>query len=210
MEIERSFFFYIGKAFSLLMPYKLVAFIRRHLNEFISGWVKRSFKSCGSNFRAANPMYLLGARYITIGANFSCFANLRLEAFDYHNGHNYTPHIKIGDNVSMNYDCHIGCVNKIFIGNGVLLASKVFITDHFHGEIDLKNLEIPPSERKVHSKGPVIIEDNVWIGEGVAIMPNITIGKNSIIGANSVVTKSFPENSVIAGVPAKLIKLIDK
>lgn len=45
--------------------------------------------------------------------------------------------------------------------------------------------------RPLFSKGEVIIEDNVWIGEGVAVMPNVTIGKNSIIGANSVVTKSI-------------------
>jgi acetyltransferase-like isoleucine patch superfamily enzyme len=54
----------------------------------------------------------------------------------------------------------------------------------------------------------VIIEDNVWIGEGVAIMPNVTIGANSIIGANSVVTKDIPKNSVVAGNPASVIKNI--
>ena len=59
------------------------------------------------------------------------------------------------------------------------------------------------------SKGPVIIEDNVWIGEGVCVLPNVTIGRNSIVGANSVVTKSFSENSVIAGNPAKLIKVLN-
>ena len=55
----------------------------------------------------------------------------------------------------------------------------------------------------------MIIEDNVWIGEGVAIMPNVTIGANSIIGANSVVTKDIPKNSVVAGNPARVIKNID-
>jgi acetyltransferase-like isoleucine patch superfamily enzyme len=69
-------------------------------------------------------------------------------------------------------------------------------------------LSIPPSERKLISKGPVIIGDNVWVGEGVAILPNVTIGRNCIIGTNSVVTKSIPENSVAAGIPAKVIKKI--
>jgi acetyltransferase-like isoleucine patch superfamily enzyme len=91
----------------------------------------------------------------------------------------------------------------------VLLASKVFITDHYHGGIDSESIKIPPSTRIVQSKGPVIIEDNVWIGQGVAIMPDVTIGKNSIIGANAVVTKSFPPNSIIGGVPARLIKTIN-
>ncbi|RZL62547.1 MAG: acyltransferase, partial [Pedobacter sp.] len=116
--------------------------------------------------------------------------------------------IIIGNDVSINFDCHIACVNKISIGNNVLMASKVFITDHFHGNASKASIALPPSKRVVESKGPVIIEDNVWVGEGVAIMPNVTIGQNSIIGANAVVTKSFPANSVIAGNPAKLIKTI--
>lgn len=56
---------------------------------------------------------------------------LRIEAHDFHNGVKFSPEIIIGDNVSINYDCHIGAINKIVIGNNVLLASKIFITDHF-------------------------------------------------------------------------------
>lgn len=114
-----------------------------------------------------------------------------------------------GDNVNIGYDCHIWCVNKVIIGNNVLMASKIFITDHFHGDTSIDSLKLSPNYRKVISKGPVIIEDNVWIGEGVAIMPNVTIGENSIIGANSVVTKDIPKNSVVSGNPARAIKNID-
>jgi acetyltransferase-like isoleucine patch superfamily enzyme len=54
--------------------------------------------------------------------------------------------------------------------------------------------------------GPVIIEDEVWIGNGACILPNVTIGKHSIIGSNAVVTKDIPPYCVAAGVPAKIIK----
>ena len=63
-----------------------------------------------------------------------------------------------------------------------------------------------PLERPLISKGAVVIENNVWVGEGVVIMPGITIGENSIIGANSVVTKDVPKNTVVGGVPAKILK----
>jgi len=101
---------------------------------------------------------------------------------------------------------HIGCTNKIVIGDNVLIASRVYITDHSHGEVTIDALNIPPNFRPIISKGPVIIEDNVWIGEGVCILSGVTIGKNAIIGANSVVTKNVSPNSVVGGVPARVIK----
>tara|TARA_R110000868_G_scaffold111489_1_gene301033 strand:- start:6934 stop:7449 length:516 start_codon:yes stop_codon:yes gene_type:complete len=165
-------------------------------------------RSCGNNFYVEYPIFLLGGKHISIGDDFYCFERLRIEAYEKHNHTRFNPEIILGNNVSINYDCHIGCINRIVIGDNVLIASRVFITDHYHGYAESSQLYLPPNKRILVSKGPVIIENNVWIGEGVCIMPNVTIGANSIIGANSVVTKSFPPNSIIGGVPAKLIKSI--
>lgn len=187
---------------------KLFYYLSRIINLILSRIVKYDFAKVGSRFTVDFPFVIKGAKYMEVGDGFTSFARLRLEAYDSHNGFPFTPKIIIGSNVSINYDCHIGCVNRIEIGNNVLMASKIFITDHFHGDTSAESVALPPSQRKIISKGPVIIQDNVWIGEGVCIMPNVTIGKNSIIGANAVVTKSFPENSVIGGNPAKLIKTI--
>ena len=82
------------------------------------------------------------------------------------------------------------------------------ITDNSHGKSDYESLSIPPILRLLHSKGPVIIEDGVWIGDKVTILPGVRIGENSIIGANALVTKDVPANCVVGGVPAKLIKII--
>lgn len=185
---------------------KIINKVRRIQNLLFSGIIKFCFKYPGKNLFVEYPIRIVGGNHIKIGNNFSSFGRLRIEAHAFHNGFNFSPELIIGDNVSINYDCHIGCINKIIIGNDVLIASRVTILDHFHGDISLEALEIPPSQRKIVSKGPIIIEDNVWIGEGVAIMPNVTIGKNSVIGANAVVTKDFPPNSIIGGIPAKLLQ----
>lgn len=179
-------------------------------NSFYAEVMRKGFKKVGKDFYLEYPSQILGAKYIEIGESFSSFARLRLEAFDNHNGHPFSPAVFIGEHVSMNYDCHIGACNKIVIGNNVLIGSNVLITDHFHGEISAKDFLLPPGKRKLFSKGPVIIGNNVWIGDGVAIMPNITIGDNSVVGANAVVTSSFPANAIIAGNPAKLIRIINE
>ena len=80
------------------------------------------------------------------------------------------------------------------------------ISDNSHGEANKELLNIAPKCRPLFTSGPVIIEDNVWIGEGAMIMPNVHIGKGSIIAANSVVTKDIPPYSIAAGVPAKVIR----
>ncbi|MFV5692476.1 DapH/DapD/GlmU-related protein [Flavobacterium sp. LT1R49] len=177
-------------------------------NQLYSMWKSNEFKQVGSVY-IQYPLYLQGGEYITIGKNFGCDQRLRLDVIDAFLGDKFNPQLRIGDNVSIQKDCHIGAINKIVIGNGVLLASKVYISDHFHGEITKEALLLPPSQRKLYSKGPVIIEDNVWLGEGVVVLSGVTIGKNSIIGSNAVVTKSIPRNSVAGGNPARIIREIN-
>lgn len=96
----------------------------------------------------------------------------------------------------------------LFFGLKGFVGRDVYISDHFHGEINATELSTPPAFRALYSKGPVVIQDNVWIGEGVVILPNVTIGANCVVGANSVVTKSFSANNVIAGNPARIIKTL--
>lgn len=195
--------------FSYLFSPKLFNFLANKVNQLYTFWLIPEFKKVGSSAFFAYPMYLKGGKYIKIGSDFNCDHRLRLDAYDEYLGNKYFPEIVIGDHVSIQKDCHIGAINKIIIGNNVLLASKVYISDHSHGEISLETLKTPPAKRQLFSKGPVIIEDNVWLGEGVIVLPGVTIGENSIVGANAVVTKSIPKNSVAAGNPARIIREIN-
>jgi acetyltransferase-like isoleucine patch superfamily enzyme len=177
-------------------------------NENSVSYIKNNLKLLGHGAIFPKNILIKNPKYISIGDNFVSLYNLRIEAWDRYGNQNFEPEIIIGDEVVFNTDCHVGCIDKVIIGNHVMIASRVYISDHSHGDNTTKELEIITKHRKLISRGPVIIEDNVWIGEGVCILPNVTIGKNSIIGANAVVTKSFPANSIIAGVPAKLIREI--
>lgn len=168
---------------------------------------KRKFKSVGKNANVLCSARFVGEKYISLGNGFSAGANLKLQAWDKYQleSLNNSPLIIIGDNVSMMGNCHISCANKIVINDGALLGDNVFITDNFHG-MSPEDYSIPPIERKLLIKNPVIIGENVWIGRNVCIMPGVNIGNGAIIGANTVVTKDIPDHCIAVGAPARIIK----
>lgn len=184
--------------------YKLVSFIKRFFDFLISKSIKTN--QIGDKFRIAYNSKINGIENIKIGYNFRAGSFFRLDAINVYNKIKYNPIVIIGNNVTINPFSHIACVNKIIIGNNVLIASKVLITDHSHGNTKIQDLKISPSKRNLISKGPVIIEDNVWIGENVVIMSGVKIGVGAIIGANSLVLSDIPSFSIVGGIPARIIK----
>jgi lipopolysaccharide O-acetyltransferase len=150
------------------------------------------------------PFYIRGKQFIDLGRNLTTGTGCRFDAFPRDN----KVVLTFGNNIQINDYVHIGAIENVTIGNNVLIASKVFITDHNHGSYSGEiqdSPEIIPIKRELYSQ-PVIIEDNVWIGEFVSELQGVTIGKGSIIGAMSVVTKSIPPYSIAIGSPAKVIK----
>ena len=117
-----------------------------------------------------------------------------------------SPELTIGKDCHFGAFNHITCTNKIYIGNRLLTGKWVTITDNSHGTTDISTLQIDPIKRPIYSKGPVIIGDNVWIGDKATILPNVTIGDGAVIAANSVVTKDVPAYCVVAGNPARIIR----
>lgn len=156
------------------------------------------------------PIQIRGRQNIKYGRNLTTGINLRLDAFS---KNDQKIILTVGENCQVNDFVHIAAIEKIEIGNNVLIASHVFISDHNHGVYHEKNIgsvpEVIPSNRPLCSR-PILIGSNVWIGEHVSILPGVSIGYGAVIGANSVVTRNIPPNSIAVGNPARVIRTFDK
>lgn len=154
------------------------------------------------------PVDIRGCRKIDFGSNLTTGVGCRFEVFS----DDKVKRIIFGNDVQLNDYVHISSMKEVRIGNNVLMASRIYISDNSHGmyrgsENDTSP-NIPPLKRQ-YFIAPVLIEDNVWIAEGVVVMPGVTIGKGSIIGSNAVVTKNIPPYSIAVGQPAIVIKRFD-
>lgn len=150
------------------------------------------------------PFECRGKKNIKIGKGFSTGRYCRFEAHGKHGEIN----ISIGDNCQVNDSVHIAAFKSVFIADNVLIASRVFITDLNHGGYNGNYHSDPLSVCKDRplTGNPVVIEQNVWLGEGVVVLPGTRIGQGCIIGANAVVSKNIPAFSIAVGNPAKVIK----
>lgn len=151
------------------------------------------------------PVDIRGRKYIKWGQNFTAGFGCRFEAYPM----NENVVLQIGDNVQIQDYVHITARNKVVIGNEVLMASKIYISDCIHGSYVGNEFDshpgIPAYARPLSSKD-VIIGDRVWLGEFVSVLPGVTIGEGTIVGSNSVVTKDLPSNVIAVGSPAEPIK----
>ena len=110
--------------------------------------------------------------------------------------------ITVGKNVFINTCCKFQDQGGIEIGNGVLIGHNVTLATLNHDER-------PEYRQNIYPK-PIKIGDNVWIGSNATILQGVTIGDGAIIGANAVVTKDVPENTIVAGVPAKIMRKVEE
>ena len=115
----------------------------------------------------------------------------------------YGFNIHIGENFYANFNCTLLDICPITIGKNCMLAPNVQLYTATH--------PLDPDERNtsIEYGKPITFGDNVWVGGGAIIIPGVTLGDNVVVGAGAVVTKSFPDNVVLGGNPAKIIKLLD-
>ncbi|WP_456103320.1 acyltransferase [Prevotella sp.] len=201
-QILKNYIKYIGKLYSYVYPNKINKCINTLKNNLYTGYIQKNFAHFGNSVIMWKPYTLLGAQNIYIGNNVVIESGVQLVTYS---TKDYKPEIHISDNTLIRRNSHITAINKIRIGKNVLTGTNVLISDNEHGESSRQNMNIQPRLRQLVSKGEVIIEDNVWIGNNACILGGVRIGMGSIIGANAVVTKDIPPYSIAAGVPAKII-----
>ena len=155
--------------------------------------------------KLASGLLLLNPQYMVVGKNVSILGKCVLECSP---SEDNKPEMVLGNDISIGEYSHISCARQIIIGDGLLTGRFVLITDNAHGQNSASELTINPLARKIYSPGPITIGRNVWIGDKATVLPNVTIGDGAIIAANAVVVKDVPPYSVVAGCPAKIVKMI--
>ncbi len=187
------------------MDYNLTMFINNSLSFIYTKLFWKEARLVRFPIRVFGKKHIKYGSNLTIG-NYCKFDIKKSEDMD------VNPSLIIGDNCTFGDMIHIAVNNSIEIGNGLLTASRVFITDSNHGNYSgnvQSDPKTPPIERKMYSI-KTVIGNNVWIGENVSILAGSTIGDGVIIGANSVVNGILPDNSICAGIPARVIKVYDE
>ena len=191
----------------LLLGQKLCEVVNRRTRDRILAHELRTVQ-----LRLGRQPKIRGIRHMRIGSSFSAGDHLWLEAIANFAGNSHRPILTIGQNVNFSDNVHVACIHRVAIGEGVLSGSRVIITDHNHGCYTgafQSDPEQRPALRPLHSHSQVVVGDNVWLGDGVVVLPGAEIGRGAIIGSNSVVNGVIPALCIAVGAPARSIKRWD-
>lgn len=113
-----------------------------------------------------------------------------------------TASIEIGDFTFIGYGTEIDCLERVEIGNHTLIAPGCFIVDHTHGVATDRRIDEQPC-----TAAAVTIGSDVWLGTRVVVLPGVSIGDGAVVGAGAVVTRDVPRGAIVAGVPARLVRM---
>ena len=113
---------------------------------------------------------------------------------------NFGQFIRLGKNVFISHNCSFLDIGGITIEDDVQIGPSVKLTSENH--------PLDPADRKTVLLQPILVKRNAWIGAGAIILPGVTIGENSVVAAGAVVSRDVPPNTVVAGIPAKVIKTL--
>jgi acetyltransferase-like isoleucine patch superfamily enzyme len=111
--------------------------------------------------------------------------------------------VRIGAKTVLGQECTVSAYQRVAIGRECILADRVMLIDFDHGVVDVEQ----PIRLQGIYKRDVSVGNNVWIGYGACLLRGVSVGDNAVIGTNSVVTKSVPDNAVVGGVPARVLRM---
>ena len=114
--------------------------------------------------------------------------------------------ISIGAKTVLGQECTISAYQHVSIGRECVIADRVMLIDFDHGVVEVER----PIRLQGIYKRDVRVGNNVWIGYGACVLRGVTIGDNAIVGTNAVVTRDVPANAVVAGVPARVMRMRDE
>ena len=193
---------------SQLYPYQVSERISIYRDKLFTLWMRPFLGHLGKGSIIGRSCRLWGGggKHIVIGDNTIIQRHSILGCWTHYHDQTFTPSITIGQQCNIGEYCHITAINKIVIGDGLLTGRFVLISDNSHGGLSQEEALIPPASRPLTSKGEVVIGNNVWIGDKASILAGVHIGDNAIIAANAVVTTDVPANTMVAGVPASIVK----
>lgn len=197
----------LGRMLQLLRGFSIKIFLKKSSGlVFIGKHSKIKFKkhlSIGKTIIIGNNVEInaLSKSGITIGNNVTILSNTIIECTG--NIKNLGEELIIGNNVGIAQNCFIQVRGKVSIDDYVIFGPYVKIFSENHNFSNLERPIVLQGETRL----PVTIEKNVWVGSNATILGGVTIGEGSIVAAGAVVNKSFPPNSIIAGIPAKIVKM---
>jgi acetyltransferase-like isoleucine patch superfamily enzyme len=189
------------------LPWALWLLASRTVHKFKSYFLSLLFRAPGLYL---GPRCLVrGSKFMKFGKDIYATSNLWLEVVTTYRDQRFSPSMVVGNRVSFSDGAHITCIDRIVVGNDVLMGSHVYISDHNHGvykgESQSQPSE-PPTHRTLGGGGPVVIGDNVWIGDNVVILGPATIGNGAVLAANSVVRGNVTAETIVSGIPARILK----
>ncbi len=186
-------------------------FLKKIIMKILNGirfrFYKKKLGAFDKRFFIAENVEVNNPQCVYLGKNVSIGSNTYLGPVTKYVGIAYDPKIVIGEGTWVGKNCSIAAIKRVEIGKNVLFAGHVHITDHSHGYEDISK---PMNVQPLISKGPVIIEDDCWLGFSCEILSGVHIGKHCVVAARAVVTKDVPAYSIVAGNPAKVIKRYDE
>lgn len=163
-------------------------------------WLKLRY---GKRFQTDGMCFICPRVKFEIGRN----ATLRIGRWSWI-GHDskirvHEGEVSIGAKTVMGQECTISAYQHVSIGRECIIADRVMLIDFDHGVVEVER----PIRLQGIYKRDVRIGSNVWMGYGSCVLRGVSVGHNSIVGTNAVVTKDVPENAVVGGVPARVLRM---